>query len=269
MRALLFVIVGALFTIIPSISYAESDFVLTGNGFGKINDNVAKTSLQLFLQIQNSNKPVLEHGQISLGDDTYPIDDADVFLSENKKLIRLNAKVGDNTISASGKLVLEVNDDSIYQISGKTSTDNTFSVFARLIPTSTMLTLPESQAPKNEILLLVKQTERIEWKSPYKFTIRVFDPKQNPLSDFYGNMGYLEGIKISATVTDPIGDVIKTSTGQTQKFGYYEDSVTIPDNARTGIYKLTVTASGENRQSITREFTFVVIPISTGPTATS
>jgi hypothetical protein len=51
----------------------------------------------------------------------------------------------------------------------------------------------------------------------------------------------------------------------TQKFGYYEDSVIIPDNARTGIYKLVVTVSGEKHQSITKEFTFVVFPLNTRP----
>lgn len=257
---LLIVILGMLAITIPEL-YADSDFVLVGNGLGKINGKVEPTFLQMSLQVQDSGKSVFKDGQFLLGEDSYSIDEASFFLSENKKLVRVDAKTGTSSLSASGKLVISVTDGGIYQISGKTSDGNAFSIFTKLRP----ITQSEHVDTKNEILLLVKQTERVEWKSPYKFTIRTFDPKANPLSDFYGNSGYLEGMKISATITNPIGDVIKTSNGMTQKFGYYEDSVIIPDNARTGTYKLVVTASGEKHQSITKEFTFVVFPLNTRP----
>lgn len=257
---LLIATIGVLAIVVPQ-SYADSDFVLTGSGFGKINGKVGATSLQLLLQMPDSGKPVFESGQILLGDNSYSIATASLFLSDNKKLIQLDAKTGDTTVSASGKLALSAGDNSIYHLRGKTISGDTFSIFAKLKP---ILAISEpTSVPKNDLLLLVKQTERVEWKSQYKFVIRTFDPKANPLSDFYSTSGYLEGMTISASVTNPLGEIIKTSDGMTKQFGYYDDSVIIPDNARTGIYKLTVTASGKDHQSVTKEFTFVVIPNST------
>ncbi|MBM3904195.1 MAG: hypothetical protein FJ357_03540 [Thaumarchaeota archaeon] len=265
MRLLLpIAIFGVLSVMIPE-SYADSDFIFEGNGFGKINDAVDKAFLQLYVQISDSGQVVFEEGQLSLGTDLYVIDKANVSFFNNKKSIRINAEAGTNTIFASGKRILSIGGDSIYQLNGKTSAGTIFSIFTKLHPSlgTTISDLPTTT--NNEILLLVKQTERIEWKSQYKFTIRTFDPKANLMSDFANTSGYLEKIKISATITNPIGDVIKTSNGETHKFGYYDDSIIIPDNARTGIYKLSVTASGEGYQNVTREFTFVVNPLNTRP----
>lgn len=265
MRLLLIPFVAALALIVPSMSYSDTGFVLTGNGYGATNTGVQMTSLQALLDFSDS-KIKFQSGRFLIGDDIHTITDMMVSLTNNKKSLKLTAISDDLGITASGKLVLSAGTDSIYHIQGKTSDSKSFSVFAVLKqdkkPTS------EAQKPaQKDILLLVKQTERVEWKSPYKFTIRTFDPKLNTLSDFYSTSGYLEGITISAIITNPIGDKIKTSEGMTQKFGY-EDSVIIPDNARTGIYTLNITASGKDYKTVSKKFTFVVFPISTGPTAT-
>lgn len=266
MRLLLIPFVAALALIVPSISYSDTDFVLTGNGYGTTNNGVQMTSLQALLDFSDS-KIQFQSGRFLIGDDTHTITDMTVSLTNNKKLLKLTAASDELGITASGKLVLSMGTDSIYHIQGKTSDSKSFSVFAVL--KQDKKPTPEAQKPaQKDILLLVKQTERVEWKSPYKFTIRTFDPKLNPLSDFYGTSGYLEGLTISASITNPIGDKIKASNGVTQEFGYYEDSVIIPDNARTGIYTLNVTASGKDYKTVSKEFTFVVFPISTGPTAT-
>lgn len=263
---ILIAVIGLLGALVHE-SYADSDFTLDATGFGKINGKVNSASLQLFLQIPDSGVPSFENGKISFGDDLYFINKANVVFSDDMRKIRLNAETKNYSISAAGKIVLAIEDDSVYRLSGKTSNGNTFSTLARLKP-STLTPGDSEPAPmeKNEILLLVKHTERVEWKSPYKFTARTLDPKANPMPDFTVGSGYLDGVNISAIVTNSLGEVIKTSNGKTDKFGYYENSVIIPDNARTGIYKLTVTASGENYRSITREFTFVVNPLNTRPT---
>jgi uncharacterized protein YfaS (alpha-2-macroglobulin family) len=59
---------------------------------------------------------------------------------------------------------------------------------------------------------------------------------------------------------DPLGNAVKSFTGQTQKFGYYEDSFLIPDNARLGTWKLNVTASGDQFKTTSKEFVFFVDP---------
>lgn len=256
-------LIGGLVAIVPTVSYADSDFVLIGNGFGTINGNIDAASLQMSLKFLDSGKTEFQSGKILLGDDIQVIDEASLSLFYNKKFLRLNAESGDLRLSASGKLVLNVDDDSIYHLTGRTSTNDVFSVFARLKQDQAPPSPIDEPVQKKDLLLLVKQTERVQWKSPYKFTVRAFDLKSNPLSDFYNTFGYLEGLQVSATVTNPVGTVIKTSSGTTQKFGYYDDSIIIPDNSRTGTYKLSVTASGKDYQSITQEFTFVVIPLGT------
>lgn len=258
MRLLMIPFVATLTLIVPNMSYSDAGFVLTGNGYGATNNGVQMTTLQALLDFSDS-KIQFQSGRFLIGDDTRTITDMTVSLTNNKKLLKLTAASDDLAITASGKLILSMGADSIYHIQGKTSDSKSFSVFAVLKqdkkPTS------EAQKPaQKDILLLVKQTERVEWKSQYKFTIRTFDPKLNPMSDFYNTSGYLEGIVISANITNPIGDKIKTSDGVAKKFGYYEDSVIIPDNAQTGVYTLNVMASGKDYKTTFKEFTFVVFP---------
>lgn len=263
MHLLLIPLVAALALISPSMSYSDTSFVLAGNGYGTTNNSAQAASLQASLELSDS-KIHFQSGRFLIGDDIHTITDMAVSITNNKKSLKLTATADDLRITGSGKLILSMDTDSIYHIQGKTSDSKSFSVFAVLKQDKK----PTSEAQKlnqKDILLLVEHTERVEWKSPYKFTIRTFDPKLNPLSDFYGTSGYLEEITISASITNPVGDKIKASEGMTQKFGYYEDSVIIPDNARTGIYTLNVTASGKDYKTASKEFTFVVFPLNTRP----
>lgn len=263
MHFLLILFVTALALIVPSVSYSDTGFVLAGNGYGTTGNGVQTISLQALLDFSDP-KIMFQSGRLLIGDDTHTITDMTISLSNNKKSLKLTATSDDLGITASGKLILSADANSIYHIQGKTSDSKSFSIFAILKQDKEPVI--ETQKPiQKDILLLVKQTERVEWKSPYTFTIRTFDPKLNTLSDFQSTSGYLEGIHISATITNSIGDKIKTSKGTTQKFGYYEDSVLIPDNARTGVYMLNVTVSGKDYKTISKEFTFVVSPLNTRP----
>jgi hypothetical protein len=267
MRLLILIAVIGMIGIFLQESHADSDFTLDATGFGKINGKVDYTSLHMSLLVSDSKMPVFVDGQISLGYVSDSIDKASITFSNDKRTVLLNAETKNYFVSASGKIILTVGENLVYRLSGKTSDGNIFSALARLEPSLTTINVPESkQVEKSEILLLVRHTDRVEWKSPYKFTARTLDPKTNPMPEFAVSSGYLEGITVSATITNPLGDVIKTSNGKTQRFGYYEDSVIIPDNARTGVYKMTLTASGQGYENITREFTFVVIPLNTRPT---
>lgn len=265
---LLISFVAALALVIPSESYSDTSFVLAGNGYGTTNKGIQTTSIQASLNILDSGQVMFQDGQFLSGDDIHLIKDMDFSLSNNKKSLKLVASSDDFTLLASGRLILSAGDSMIYNLKGKTSDTKSFSIFAVLKPGTPQEIVQEPPKPiQKDLLLLVKQYDRVEWKSQYKFTVKTFDPKLNPSSDFYSSSG-LGGITISASVTNPIGDKIKTFNGMTQKFGSYEDSLIIPDNARTGIYTLNVTASGKDYKTTSKEFTFLVIPISTGPTAT-
>jgi hypothetical protein len=266
MYLLLLIAVVSVLGVLVQESYADSDYTLDAAGFGRINDKIDTASLQLFLQVPDSGTSIFVNGKISLGNNLNSIDNASISFSGNKRTVLLNAETKNYSITASGKMILSSGDNSVYRLSGETSDGSTFSTLARLKPYLTEPAVFESTTAKKDLLLLIKHTQRVEWKSPYKFTARTLDPKANTSPDFAASSGYLEGINISATVTNSLGDIIKTSNGKTSKFGYYNDSVIIPDNARTGIYRLTVVASGDGYQSMTREFTFVVNPLNTRPT---
>ncbi|NDF46820.1 MAG: hypothetical protein EB158_01210 [Nitrosopumilaceae archaeon] len=152
-----------------------------------------------------------------------------------------------------------VQDHEQSKIQNGTITGDSFSTFVKLQQIQSIS--PEESTSAKDLLLLAKQNNRVQWKDLYKFTIRAFDKQSNPQSDFNTNTGYVNGVQISVTVKDTVGNVVKTTTGTTQKFGYYEDSILIPDNARTGVYTVTVTASAKNYHTITKSLSFTVIPL--------
>lgn len=275
------VLLAILVLLVPIHSYSEksTNFVLEGNGFGTMRNSVGDASLQASLQIPESGKTVFQSGQFLLGDDTHSIKDMNLSLMFNKKLLRLAANSDDLTITASGRLVASAGDDLIYHINGKISSQGAgegFSLFAVLkqndsqnlgiagiLPQDTQVQNLNDLKSKQDILLLVEQSNRVQWKSQYEFTVKIFDSKLNPTLDFDKTSGYVNNVKISAAISNPDGQIIKTSSGLTKQFGIYEGSTIIPDNARTGTYTLNVTASGENFNTISKQFEFVVIPLNT------
>lgn len=200
---LLVALVGVL--LIPAHAYSQEsqNFVLAGSGFGMMDKSIEGASLQALLEIPNGGKVVFENGQFLLGDETHFIKDMNLSLFYNKKFIRLVANSDDDlSITASGKLVASAGNDLIYSINGKTSEQNNgegFSLFAVLkqntigkelgIPGILPKDIPiqdiDDLAPKQDLLILVKQYDRVQWKNQYKFTIKTFDPGLNPLLDFY------------------------------------------------------------------------------------
>jgi hypothetical protein len=174
----------------------------------------------------------------------------------------------DMTIKMNGKLVTSNDDGSIYQLNGYADEKDGSHKLILHVVIAPESTIHGSSDDKQNILLLVDHYDRVEWKSQYKFIVKTYDPKSNPMSSFHLNSGFLEGVQIRAMITDPLGNTIKVSDGMTKKFGYYEDTLIIPDNARTGLYTLNVTASGEKFNTTTKELTFLVIPLLPPPTAT-
>ncbi|MGQ0771745.1 MAG: hypothetical protein ACT4NT_03110 [Nitrososphaerota archaeon] len=262
-----FVIIGVFFIIALPQSYSENaDYLLVGTGYEISQNTVHDTTIQLALKIMNGQEVILQSGQILSGDGSHSIKNLDLSFLRNGKLFRINAVSNDDlTVKGMGKLITSNEDGSIYQITARTTKENTSQ---KIILLATLMQDKITQAQtesvhKQDVLLLVEHYDRVEWMSQYKFVVRTFDPQLNTNYEFYKVSGYLEGVQISAKITDPLGNVIKVSNGTTQKFGYYEDSIIIQDNARTGNYVLNVTTSGENFNTSTKELTFFVIPLST------
>lgn len=269
---LFFVITAGLFAIALPQSYSENtDYLLVGTGYGISQNVVHDTTIQLALKIPDGQEVILQSGQVLLGDGSHSIKNLDLSFLRNGKLFRINAVSNDDlTVKGMGRLVTSNEDGSIYQITARATKENTSQkiiLLATLMQDKTIqaqTTQAETEPEqKQDVLLLVEHHNRVEWKSQYKFVVRTFDSQLNANYEFYKTSGYLEGVQISAKITDPLGNVIKVSNGTTQKFGYYEDSIIIQDNARTGNYVLNVTASGKNFNTSTKELTFLVIPLST------
>jgi hypothetical protein len=244
---------------------AYADYGLNGVGYATSDQQISDTSIDLKL---DSTKVALQGG-LQIGDQIHSLKNIDLSFFQNSKIFRLGATSNDGLeIRGTGRLVTSSSHGSIYQMNGLAIKDDA----SQRLNLSLVLTQSESKIQteakeKQDVLLLVKHFNRVQWKNLYKFTAKTFDPKSNHLSNFDQTSGYVKGVGITAKITDPLGNVIKISNGTTTKFGYYEDRLLIPDNARTGPYVLNVTAYGENYKTTSKELTFFVIPLGTNPTA--
>ena len=253
-------------------SYAqETDYVLSASGYRVSDDAAGAMTLDFQLGMANQANPVLRHGQLVIGDGEQTIEKFNLAFYRDGRLFRLSAESDDTTIRANGRLLVSNQEGSIYHLSGATITDGVlekFLLIAILKPFEEQKTvefaavLPEKDIvqEKKDVLVLVRHTDRVEWRGLYKFTVRAFDPLLNQFSDFYKTSGYVEGVKVSAKITDPLGNVLETLSGDTKKFGYYEGSFLIPDNSRTGAYVLNVTIADEKFKTSSEELTFFVTP---------
>lgn len=266
--ALVFLIfLASFFILVPIQSDSEpANYSFAGSGYVISKGNVHDVVIDLALE-NNGGKLAFKNGNILMGTESHSINDLSLSLSRNGKTIEIDAVADDTIIKMTGKLVASNENGSIYQLSGRADGKN---YSQRLVLHALIAPEKTTQAAsigKQEVLLLVEHYNRVEWKSQYKFIVKTFDPKLNPTANFHMTSGFLEGIKIHAAVMDPLGNTIKTSEGVTTKLGYYQDTLIIPDNARTGIYILNVTASGENFKTTSKELTFLVIPLLSPPTA--
>ena len=246
----------------PAMSEA---IIISGQGYGIVSKNLQKASLMIPDKLVQDSSSARMDGKLILNEKSYVLKNIDYTISAKK--ISLKADAGYFLIKASGKLLANSSNASIYQLAAKTSKGDSFFILIKvysedLRPSSDFPQNPkppaETKSIKNDLLLMVKQTERVNWKNQYQFTVRIFDPKSNPLNDFYKTDGYLDNIRITGKIQNPTGDVIKTFNGTTRNFGYYLDSLIIPDNSITGNYKLEVVASGDEYNKVVRQFDFFV-----------
>ncbi len=253
-------------------SYAqEADYLLSASGYKISDDAVDEITLDFQLEMTSPVNPVLRQGQVILGNEEHAIENFNLVFYRDGRLFRLNADSDDLVIRANGRMLLSNQEGSIYHLSGAMTRDGVSEKFLlvailkaveekKTIKVAAVLPEKDVLVEKEDALVLVRHTDRVEWRGLYKFTVRSFDPQLNYFSDFYKTSGYLEGVPISAKITDPLGNVIRTFSGETQKFGYYGGSLLIPDNSRTGTYVLNVTTTGEKFKTSSKELPFFVTP---------
>lgn len=104
----------------------------------------------------------------------------------------------------------------------------------------------QSEEINQDVMITVGNPIRTEVKDTYTLTIRVYDPKMNPNADIQRQAGYLEGVLVNVEMFDPLGNVFKTLSGETDSKGYFTFSHKIIENTdRLGKYTFTITANDQ------------------------
>jgi hypothetical protein len=246
-------------------SYSEdSDYVIQGTGYGISKGKTEHAALQISLRAPSIQTPFQE-GQLVLGSQVHSIKELDLSFYGNNKFFRLDGITNDNiVIKAAGKSILSNQEGTIYYVKMQASKDFSEQIFffANLKQANIQgIIQAPTESQKQNVLLLVEHKNRVQWKDLYKFTVRVFDPKINPNPNFNQNTGYLSGINVDATITDPRGQVFKTVKGTIPDNGYFVGNVVIPDNLFRGFFTLDITVSESYINNATKRLSFEVIPI--------
>lgn len=79
------------------------------------------------------------------------------------------------------------------------------------------------------IHFLLDQHERVYNKQDYKFFVKTFDKSIYAGDNFDNFQGKIDGVKVTAIITDPNGEVKADFSGITEN-GIYEGSVNVPEN---------------------------------------
>lgn len=261
----------AVLAMMPAISYSEIlDYEVHGWGYG-LTDIITDASLQLDLMREtNSNRATFEQGQISVGDNAQQISRLDMIFLQNERILRISGSMSDGTmVAATGRLLAINEHGAIYDLRGNVVKNDVLEkifLYVTLQQRQKTESSPEIAEDANVIarqdaLLLVKHNDVVEWKSKYEFTARVFDPNTNLGSNFYHSFGFLKGVKITAKITNPAGNLINTINGTTDSAGYFVGSMIIPDNSLRGAYRLDIQIADDAFQTKSEQLFFTVIPV--------
>ncbi|MEM3144002.1 MAG: hypothetical protein QXW91_05185 [Candidatus Nitrosotenuis sp.] len=275
MNLLLAMAVIALITILPLTAYSDSaDYTMYGWGYG-VASELTTVSLHLDLTKQSIGKVDLVQGRFIVDEQSYPLRSLVFLPLFDERFVKINAVASDASLNLTGRLVAESDDGMVYDLRGTITRNNIREmVFVSAVLHRVHLPMQETAIPsptnqndsimiedKLDALLLVRHKTSVQWRDSYDFTVRVFDPALNPGSNFYNSIGFLEGVQITAKVTDTAGRLVNTINGTTDNAGYFTGSVIIHDNSITGLYTLDVLISDSKYNSQSQRLAFVVNPV--------
>lgn len=205
-----------------------------------------------FANLSGQQYPILGNWKATLlNGDTVSIISGDAINTEGKLI----------TIRISGKLVENNGEGSVYSFIGKIVKDGQSmkTVYVakisapeppKTVPTGEKemenKTTDQTKAETLKLILITKQTDRVQVSDSYTITAKVFDADKNPTGDFNQNWGGILGVKIIAKIIDSNGITVKSLEGVTDNGGYFSDSFRLPDNFKPGTYKVVVTAQKDS-----------------------
>ena len=102
---------------------------------------------------------------------------------------------------------------------------------------------------KDDVVILVKYTQRVYSENFAKLDIKIFDKEQNKLNNFNQNYGHMPNIDIEIIVMDEDNQEFYSSSGITNSKGYYETKFWLPDNSKRETLTVTINAENENSES--------------------
>lgn len=119
-----------------------------------------------------------------------------------------------------------------------------------------------TEEKEDNLQILVQYTQRVYSKQTASIEIKLYDPQENILRDFNLNYGFVQNANIKVIVFDGNNQEFYSTTGITDKKGYFEMEFSIPE--RYPRETMTVTIIAENEQSksskIFEIFTLGAIP---------
>ena len=114
----------------------------------------------------------------------------------------------------------------------------------------------------DDLQILVQYTQRVYSKTTAHIDIKVYDPEQNKLNDFYQNYGFLSDRNVEIIVLDENNDAFYSTTGVTDEKGMFETEFYIPERYPKETLTVTINATDNDSESskILQIFTLGAIP---------
>lgn len=266
-------IAGILVFSIDNIHHANSELIsdqtyqLHALGFYSDTKSIGNSNLDLKFSLtkESGNKKTLivKDGVVDLSGQEYAISENwKVTLLNDDRLLIVNGDAKNVegkliTTKISGKLVENVAVGSVYSFTGKIEKDNQ-SMKIVYVAKISILEAPKEVSTKEKemgnkvtnetgqeilkLVLITKQTDRVQVSDSYRITAKVYDADKNPTKDFNQNWGFVSGVKIMTKIIDVDGVIVKLLEGVTDNGGYFSDGFRIPDNFKPGTYKVVVAA---------------------------
>lgn len=101
----------------------------------------------------------------------------------------------------------------------------------------------------DNIVILTKYTQRVYSKQVAQIEIKIYDKEQNKLNNFSQNYGQISDVNVSVKITNDENQTIHFSEGTTNKFGFFETELLIPDNSKRESLTVEIIAENDNSKA--------------------
>ena len=172
--------------------------------------------------------PQIKSGELIVFDQKIDLSQADIYYMANGNAIVIKSLNHDLNVVMYARASTNLD----YLINTYLITDGLFEkiqIEANFTVNSEIISLTSITEDKPKIHFLIDQYDRVYNKNNYKFFVKTFDKSIYSGNNFQNFQGKIDGVGISAIITDPNGDVKADFSGITE-YGIYEGVVYVPEN---------------------------------------